>query len=63
MAFKHCPSKLCHVAFKCWPLGYATWIEPKQPRLNLKLYTPIPKVPMCKNLQPKFLDLGLGAYN
>jgi hypothetical protein len=50
------------MAFKHWPLGYATWIEPKQPQLNLKLNT-YPKVPMSWTLQPKFLGLSLGAYN
>ncbi len=46
---------LCHMAFKHWPLGYTTWIELKQLRLSLKL----DKVPMFRNLQPKFLGLGL----
>jgi hypothetical protein len=39
MASKHWPPRLCHVAFKHWPLGYAMWIEPKQPMLDLKLDT------------------------
>jgi hypothetical protein len=55
MTFKHQSSMLCHMAFKHWPLGYTTWIELKQLRLSLKL----DKVPMFRNLQPKFLGLGL----
>jgi hypothetical protein len=39
MAFKHWPSWLCQVEIKHWPLGYAMWIESKQPRLSLKLHT------------------------
>jgi hypothetical protein len=39
MAFKHSPFMISHVAFKHRPLGYAMWIQPKQPRLSLKLNT------------------------
>jgi hypothetical protein len=39
MAFKQWPPKLSHVTYKRWPLGYATWIEFKQPKLDLKLDT------------------------
>jgi hypothetical protein len=37
MAFKHWPSRRRHMAFKHWTIGYATWMEPKHPRLNLRL--------------------------